>query len=153
MAGIIESDDEGAAHNGDAAHAAPIGVDVFGGSIRFYADEDRFVAFCGCPTHRTTGGNACRMQRACRASGVPGKEYVGRPLGTMLAWLKCGCDNSVADWAEHMNIFLLPTFSHVERSRLRRELEAMPGGPTLLGQERRLRPGEPPEPIVVSWPT
>ena len=47
---------------------------------------------------------------------MPGCEYAGRPLGTLLACLRRSMGfGDVACWSNHANPILIATFSHEER--------------------------------------
>ena len=120
-----------------------------GGSIRYHHQDGRFEAVCSNPDH-VRNGRHCRITRSSHESW--GRDYAGRPLGTLMAWLSAGFDATrVQGFGDHNNPFLVGTLSLEERSSLREHLKSVPNGRALLDKERDRRPHEGEEPLEPCW--
>ncbi len=117
--------------------------------VKYDTERHILSAHCGIPGH----GKLCRLNRSAKPSGK-NKESQGRPLGLLLAWLKCGCDYE--NKASHHRI-TTPDFIHTEaklsfdkRSEARAEMQEK--DPESYGRvaalERPQRDGEGQEPFV-----
>ena len=66
-----------------------VGVNLPGGSIRFYYKDKRFEATCMNDAHKTRDGTRCRLTRVGCINPDMSSEN-GRPIGTLAAWLQEG---------------------------------------------------------------
>jgi hypothetical protein len=92
-----------------------------------------------CPHHET-----CRMNRTCE--GSTSREYQGRPLGQLVAWLLLGAGVATKqehDRCKHNEIRL----SYDSRRNAREWLAGHEGFGELFALEHAQRVGEQPEPL------
>ena len=120
--------------------AAHLTKDVEGGYITVYLADNRMVAHC-----RRHGPRECRLTRGLQASAAAGRRAQGRPLGLLLAWLRC-CDQ-FDDAAEHKGHRPFP--NHEDRLAARTAFAAEADAEAWLACERPRREGEGLEPEAV----
>ena len=120
--------------------AAHLTKDVEGGYITVYLADNRMVAHC-----RRHGPRECRLTRGLQASAAASRRAQGRPLGLLLAWLRC-CDE-FADAAEHKGHRPFP--SHEARLAARTAFAAEADSEAWFAVERPRREGEGLEPEAV----
>jgi hypothetical protein len=79
-------------------------------------------------------------------SAQPAKQYQGRPLGYLAAWVLKGSEPQFLDAAEHKHPDSNPTFA--ERQACRARLAAEPNALVFFNLERKRRRGEGEEPEI-----
>ena len=133
-AAVAQALGQAAARGALARNKALLTTTVEGGTISYYA-QGFFTATCRQPGH-----GKCVLSRTSVGGS---RAQQGRPLGLMVAWL--GAAHRHATKAEHWDRRRWP--DHATRLHHRGLLRQLPGGPSLLEQERTLEAGEPEEPL------
>ena len=124
-------------------HAPPgratVTYHVPGGSISYYASKSAFEAVCEVREH---GRCVVTRTRNARITDADGRQYGGRPVGMLAAWLARGheCTSKEDHWAQR---FTAPA---QERLALRERIRQTLAGELLLSCERPRQDGEEEEP-------
>lgn len=141
--------DAAEATSGAASSGEPASILLdFGGDcrIRYFFLDNRFEATCGNPAHVSAQGTPCRLTRTAIGDGE-GLGPNGRPLGSMAEWLMDSFVISTRE--EHRNPFYIMSLPLEGRQRRREQIKTMVCGEEILAKERKQRPGEPEEPLMV----
>ena len=120
---------------GPSRSRADLEMRVEGGVIRFYGAAQRIVGHC---EHH--GERECRFTRTTMGSTLASRAGQGRPLGLVLAWLRCGCRDDLPTAASHKAMRPMP--SHADRLRAREEFAADPASEAWFAVERARREGD-----------
>ena len=121
------------------------GVEVQGGSIRYFESSHSFRATCKNPAHRFDG-HECQLSRTSHAFR---SSCNGRPLGALLAWLHLNDHKECQFRHDHRCSNFIIHLPFELRNRLRNELKASDAGLKLLSYERDRVGGESEEPLHV----
>ena len=113
---------------------------VDGGYLRYYGGDKPFIV-AHCTIH---GDRECRLTRSTAASGARTRAAQGRPLGFLLAWLRCGCRADFVEASHHKTMRPWPSYD--DRSRAREEFAAEPDAALWFAVERDRRDDEAEEP-------
>ena len=136
---------------GDGGVAAPgpqghvVRVDIPGCGHSCFYEDGRFEATCTNPAHKS-GSHFCRLTRGSLRNA--GMELAnGRPLGTLVTWVKAAFSSDCPTRDEHRSAFYVMGLLRPDRVAARTWLATQPNGRELLACERRRDDGEPEEPI------